>query len=265
MALSQALALRRRWPLQASTARPGATLPAVDLVQARAQVQEAMPRHITDQEFASWLMYPKVFRDYLAERTHFGDVSVLPTRAFFYGLEPGEEITLDLEKGKHLIVRYVATSDVHDDGTRTVFFELNGQPRSVKVADRSKVAKRPPRRKAGGPASVPGVEPQHALEPRVEGQHVRRVRRVRRELGEEPGGGEQGRAVAAGAPGGDARGQGARLHLRHGLAQAVACHQHAGVRRGQVERAAAAGHARGGIGRGEGPLCGRGGAPLGPV
>ena len=93
-------------------------------------------------------MYPKVFTDYMADRTHFGDVSVLPTRAFFYGLEPGEEITVDLEKGKHLIIRYVATSDVHDDGTRTVFFELNGQPRSVKVPDRSQVAKRPPRRKA---------------------------------------------------------------------------------------------------------------------
>ncbi len=107
-----------------------------------------MPRAITDHEFASWLMYPKVFSDYMADRTHFGDVSVLPTRAFFYGLEPGEEITIDLEKGKHLIIRYVATSDVHDDGTRTVFFELNGQPRSVKVQDRSQVAKRPPRRKA---------------------------------------------------------------------------------------------------------------------
>jgi len=93
-------------------------------------------------------MYPKVFTDYMADRTHFGDTSVLPTRAFFYGLEAGEEITVDLERGKHLIIRFVATSDPHDDGTRTVFFELNGQPRSVKIADRSKVARRPPRRKA---------------------------------------------------------------------------------------------------------------------
>ena len=67
-----------------------------------------MPRVIKDHEFASWLMYPKVFTDYMADRTHFGNVSVLPTRAFFYGLEPGEEITVDLEKGKHLIIRYVA-------------------------------------------------------------------------------------------------------------------------------------------------------------
>jgi pyruvate carboxylase len=130
------------------TGRPGETLPPVDLVRAREALQVKMPRPITDHEFASWLMYPKVFTDYMSGRMQFGDTSSLPTRAFFYGLEPGEEITFDLERGKHLIVRLVATSDVHDDGTRTVFFELNGQPRSVKVTDRSKVAKRPPRRKA---------------------------------------------------------------------------------------------------------------------
>ena len=128
--------------------RPGERLAPVDLVQAREQLQAKMPRAISDYEFASWLMYPKVFSDYMAERVHYGDTSALPTRAFFYGLETGEEITVDLEKGKHLIIRYVATSDAHDDGTRTVFFELNGQPRSVKVPDRSKVATRPPRRKA---------------------------------------------------------------------------------------------------------------------
>jgi pyruvate carboxylase len=130
------------------TVRPGAVLPPVDLAGAREDLQAKMPRAITDGEFASWLMYPKVFTDYMADRSHFGDTSVVPTRAFFYGLEPGEEVTLDLQRGKHLIIRFVTTSDVHDDGTRTVFFELNGQPRSVKVADRSKVAKRPPRRKA---------------------------------------------------------------------------------------------------------------------
>jgi pyruvate carboxylase len=130
------------------TVRPGSVLPSVDLDRARAELQDRMPRAITDQEFASWLMYPKVFTDYMADRGRFGDTGVLPTRAFFYGMEAGEEITVDLERGKHLIIRFVATSDVHDDGSRTVFFELNGQPRAVKVADRSKVAKRPPRRKA---------------------------------------------------------------------------------------------------------------------
>jgi pyruvate carboxylase len=65
-------------------------------------------------------------------------------------MEPGQEINVDLERGKTLIVRYVTASEVHEDGTRTVFFELNGQPRTLRVPDRSQVAKQPPRRKAEG-------------------------------------------------------------------------------------------------------------------
>jgi len=133
---------------EARTERPGLALPPVDLVAERKALQAKMPRAITDYEFASWLMYPKVFTDYMANRSHYGNTSVLPTRAFFYGMQPGEEITIDLERGKHLIVRYVTTSDIHDDGTRSVFFELNGQPRAIKIADRSQVAKRPVRRQA---------------------------------------------------------------------------------------------------------------------
>ena len=78
-------------------------------------------------------MYPKVFVDYAADRAAFGDVSTLPTTVFFYGMQPGQEINIDLERGKTLIVRYVTTSDAHEDGTRTVFFELNGQPRPIRV------------------------------------------------------------------------------------------------------------------------------------
>jgi pyruvate carboxylase len=133
---------------QPLTQRPGAVLPPVDLAAAREKLQATMPRTLTDYEFASWLMYPKVFEEYMVDRLRFGDVSALPTRTYFYGLEPGEEITVDLERGKHLIISLVTVSDTHDDGTRTVFFELNGQQRAVKVHDRAKVAKRPPRRKA---------------------------------------------------------------------------------------------------------------------
>jgi pyruvate carboxylase len=133
--------------------RPGETLPAVDLERARRELQARIPRPLADYDFASWLMYPKVFTDYVSDRIRYGDVSALSTRTFFYGLAPGEEITVQLERGKDLIIRLVTVSDVHDDGTRTVFFELNGQPRPVRVTDRSQVARRPPRRQ---------VEPGHA-------------------------------------------------------------------------------------------------------
>ncbi len=130
------------------TGRPGEVLPPTDLKKAREEAQSKTWREITDEEFASYLMYPKVFLDYMSNRLDYGRVSALPTPLFFYGMESGDEVTVDIERGKSLIVRFIAVSDSHEDGTRTVFFELNGQPRSVKVPDRSQVALKPPRRKA---------------------------------------------------------------------------------------------------------------------
>jgi len=145
------------------TQRPGAELPPVDLEGERARIQQKLPRPVTDDDLASFLMYPRVWTDYTNERLQYGDVGILPTPVFFYGMEPGQEICVALERGKTLIVRHLATSEPHEDGTRTVFFELNGQPRSVRVADRSQVAQRPPPRKIepGNPkhmgAPMPGT------------------------------------------------------------------------------------------------------------
>jgi pyruvate carboxylase len=145
------------------TRRAGAELVPIDLEAERARLQQRLPRSVTEEELASSLMYPRVFEDYARERLLYGDPAILPTPVFFYGMEPGQEITIDLERGKTLIVRYIAMSEPHEDGTRTVFFELNGQPRSVRVNDRSQVAKRPPPRKIepGNPrhvgAPMPGV------------------------------------------------------------------------------------------------------------
>jgi pyruvate carboxylase len=129
------------------TVRPGSQLPPADLAAERAKIQQKLPRPVTDDDLASYLMYPRVWMDYANDRLQYGDVSILPTPVFFYGMEPGQEISVDIERGKTLIVRYVATSEAHEDGTRTVFFELNGLPRSVRVQDRSQVAKRAPQRK----------------------------------------------------------------------------------------------------------------------
>jgi pyruvate carboxylase len=127
--------------------RPGATMAPLDLDAERKKLNEKLGRPATDTQFASYLMYPKVFLDYARDRTAYGDCAILPTPVFFYGMEPGEEVSVDIERGKTLIVRFVALSEVRDDGTRQVFFELNGQPRSIIVTDRSQVAKRPPQRK----------------------------------------------------------------------------------------------------------------------
>jgi pyruvate carboxylase len=96
-----------------------------------------MGKEPTDLEVLSYLLYPQVFLDFLAHRQRFGDTSVIPTRPFFYGLQIGEEIAIEVEPGRSLIVSYLTMSDVHEDGTRTVFFELDGQSRSVRIADHS--------------------------------------------------------------------------------------------------------------------------------
>jgi pyruvate carboxylase len=141
----QAKILKSEKPL---SRRPGEVLKPVDLELTRTQLQLKIGRQASDQDLCSYLMYTKVYLDYMNERQQFGPVSDIPTRYFFYGMEPGQEVSIDLEKGKTLIIRFVALSEAHDDGTRTVFFELNGQPRSVRITDRSRKATKPLRRRA---------------------------------------------------------------------------------------------------------------------
>lgn len=119
------------------TERPGALLEPADLAVERKAIEETLERDVDEFEFASYLMYPKVFTDFALAAETYGPVSVLPTPAYFYGLDVGEELFVDLEKGKTLVVRNQAIGETNDKGMITVFFELNGQPRRVKVPDRA--------------------------------------------------------------------------------------------------------------------------------
>ena len=118
------------------TVRPGALLAPADLDADRAGIEQSLERELSDAEFASWLMYPKVFTDFAAAQGEYGPVSVLPTPSYFYGMAPEEEVQVDIERGKTLVIRCLALGDTDDKGMVTVFFELNGQPRRVKVPDR---------------------------------------------------------------------------------------------------------------------------------
>ncbi len=93
-------------------------------------------------------MYPQVFLDYAEHRRQHGPVQVLPTDVFFYGMVRGQEIAVEIDPGKTLIVNYLAVGEPDEEGKRTVFFELNGQPRTVKVQDRALAAPGHTRRKA---------------------------------------------------------------------------------------------------------------------
>jgi len=91
----------------------------------------------TNDELFSHLMYPQVFADFTKQQRESGDVSVLPTPAFFYGLKPGEEISVEIEEGKLLIIRLVNIGAPDKDGRCAVSYELNGMARQAFVVDRS--------------------------------------------------------------------------------------------------------------------------------
>ncbi len=117
--------------------RPGATIPPADFQQAATTIQPLLEQPPTQRDLVSYLLYPKVFEDYAAHLQQYGDISVLPTPVFLYGLQPGEETEVEIERGKTMIVKFLTVGEPHLDGRRTVFFELSGQPREISVRDRS--------------------------------------------------------------------------------------------------------------------------------
>lgn len=145
------------------TARPGAHMPEVDLEATRAKAGKDLGVALDDEDLNGYLMYPKVFADYVQRDKAYGPVRVLPTRSFFYGMEPGEEISVEIDPGKTLEIRLQAVGETTAEGEVRVFFELNGQPRTIRVPNRGAAAKSPRRLKAepGNPlhvgAPMPGV------------------------------------------------------------------------------------------------------------
>ncbi|MBI2995020.1 MAG: pyruvate carboxylase [Gammaproteobacteria bacterium] len=122
------------------TVRPGSILPAVDLDECRAKLNTQLGHDITHTDLASSLMYPEVFAEFARQRKRYGDVGVLATHVYFYGMQVGEEIVVRLENGRQAIIRFLTSSDPDEDGIRRVFFEVNGQPLTILVKDRSLAA-----------------------------------------------------------------------------------------------------------------------------
>ncbi|MCL7465138.1 pyruvate carboxylase [Phaeovulum sp. NW3] len=140
-----------------STDRPGAHLPPVDLEETRAKLSAELNGYaVDDEDLAGYLMYPKVFLDYMGRHRLYGPVRTLPTPVFFYGMEPGAEITAEIDPGKTLEIRFQTLGETDDTGEVKVFFELNGQPRTVRVPNRAVKAKTAAKPKAqdGNPAHI---------------------------------------------------------------------------------------------------------------
>ncbi|MDK2775907.1 MAG: biotin/lipoyl-binding protein, partial [Tabrizicola sp.] len=139
------------------TDRPGKTLPPVDIEAVRKKVSAEMNGiTVDDEDLNGYLMYPKVFLDYMGRHKQYGPVRTLPTPVFFYGMQPGDEISVEIDPGKTLEIRLQAVGETTEDGEVKVFFELNGQPRVIRVPNRAIKAKTAARPKAaeGNPAHV---------------------------------------------------------------------------------------------------------------
>jgi pyruvate carboxylase len=128
--------------------RPGAGLKALNLKKVKDELSARLKHEASDDDVYSHLMYPEVFVEFARFARDYSDVAVLPTPAFFYGLKPGEEISVDIEEGKTLFIKLSHLGDADKDGRRVLTFELNGMTREVTVTDRSIPAKAKTRLKA---------------------------------------------------------------------------------------------------------------------
>jgi pyruvate carboxylase len=146
----QKVVLGDRQPMRG---RPGASLKPLNLKKVKDELSAKLKREAGGNELYSHLMYPEVFAEYAKFVRDYGDVGPLPTPAFFYGLKPGEEISVEIEEGKTLFIKLSHLGDPDKDGRRVVTFELNGMTREAAVADRSIQAKAKARPKAD-PADV---------------------------------------------------------------------------------------------------------------
>jgi pyruvate carboxylase len=143
--------------------RPGAHLKPDDLEETAQVLAGKIGHRPSRDDVLSYLMYPDVFLKFARNRQSWGDVEVLPTPQFYYGLERGASVNVDLEPGKTLAIKFLTVGEPHPDGTRTVFFELNGQPREVTIRDKTLDVKQEAKPKADPKqpgqigAPIPGV------------------------------------------------------------------------------------------------------------
>lgn len=143
--------------------RPSDGMPPVDLERVAADLSRKHGRRIARHEAISAVLYPRVLDEYWNQWSRFEDVSILDTLTYFYGMDSGQEIWVELEPGKTLVISLSAVGEANENGFRTVYFELNGHGRQVSVRDRSLASAEEQRRKADREnlghvaASMPGT------------------------------------------------------------------------------------------------------------
>ena len=140
----QKIVLKGKQPL---TERPGKSLAPADFEAIRKKLTDAGYKH-EDEDINAYCQYPKVFKDFNETVKKYGDVSVLDTPTFFFGMKKNEEVHVEIEEGKDLIITLINISDPDDGGVRTITFMFNGAEREIQVQDKSVDMKTVTRRKA---------------------------------------------------------------------------------------------------------------------
>jgi pyruvate carboxylase len=120
---------------------------AIDLGRLKGEIEKKIQNKrsdpaVSEADVMSYVMHPQSALEFLKHRKDYGDTSVLPTVPFFYGMTPGEEISAEIEPGRTLYIKLIAVSESDGEGFRTLFFEVNGYPRDVKVRDRAGISLR---------------------------------------------------------------------------------------------------------------------------
>ncbi|MFA5243777.1 MAG: pyruvate carboxylase [Pedobacter sp.] len=141
----QRIVLKDRVPM---TERAGKSLPPLDLEQDFSDFKIQFGADLPYTTYLSHKFYPKVTEEYLEIYRKYGDLDVIPTRYFLYGMKPGEETTIQIGLGKTLLIRLQSIGPADDKGMRTAFFKLNGQTRNIEVQDKSIRVERQENRKA---------------------------------------------------------------------------------------------------------------------
>jgi len=130
----QSVVLGERKPIKG---RPGAELKPLNFKKIEEELTAKLKREATQDDVFSHIMYPEVFAEFAKYIREHGDLSVLPTPAFFYGMKAGQEISVEIEPGKTLFIRLVNIGAVDAEGKRAVNFELNGMTRQLAIVDKS--------------------------------------------------------------------------------------------------------------------------------
>lgn len=136
------------------TEKPNAHIKPIDFEEELKKFRIKFDENQTEEDLLSYIMYPKVFEEFYLFKKHFGYVECLPTPSFYFPMKPNEEIMVNLESGKNLLIRFRYMGEANEDGMREVFFQINGQTRNILIKDNTIKVQKVSNIKISGPNDI---------------------------------------------------------------------------------------------------------------